>query len=152
MARADLIRFVTFSLDEVTYGVEVRHLQEVLTGHDISPVPLADPAIMGLMNLRGQVVTALDLRKVLHHQARTQLTEESLHVVVEHSEGLLSILVDAYGNYVERPAAFFKPPPSLMSPSLSSHLSGVCELEDRRIVMMLDVESFLSPSSDELEP
>lgn len=151
MTRADTIRFVTFYLDQVVYGVEVQHLQEVLWEHEVAPVPLADPSILGLMNLRGQVVTALDLRHLLGHAKRTLLTDASLHVVVEHREGLVSLLVDSYGNYVERPRTVYKPPPSVMSPHLAGRLSGFCELEDRKIVMILNVETLFCQNSNPAE-
>src|SRR5438445_1840154 len=93
-------QFCTFFLDELFFGVEVKKVQEVLRYQVMTRVPLAPPVVRGLINLRGQIVTAMDLR------IRLQLSELPadqlpMNVVVRDGDGATSLLVDRIGDVLE---------------------------------------------------
>ena len=96
-----ITQYATFTLADGLYGVEVQRVQEVLRAQQSTPVPAASPAIGGLINLRGQVVTAIDLRTVLDLPPRPEDTEP-MNVVVRVSGEAVSFLVDVIGGVVER--------------------------------------------------
>ena len=92
-------QLATFRLDGDLYGVEVEHVQEVLRSQKLTRVPLAPPAVAGLINLRGQVVTAIELRERLGRSPRSQGTDAVVIVVRLHGEAV-SLLVDSIADVI----------------------------------------------------
>ena len=107
--------FVPFELADQLLGIPVVLIQEVLMGEDISPVPLSPREVKGFLNLRGQIVTAVDLRALLGLPDRAE-GESFMNVVVEHDEELFSLLVDRVGDVVEAGDSAFEPTPSTLDP------------------------------------
>src|SRR4051794_39425221 len=93
-------QFCTFYLDGSFFGVEVQHVQEVIRYQELTRVPLASPVIRGLINLRGQIVTAIDLRRRLGLADRPAGVLP-MNVVVRSEEGAVSLLVDEIGDVQE---------------------------------------------------
>jgi len=93
-------QFCTFFLDNLLFGVELQKVQEVIRYIDLTAVPLAHSVVSGLMNLRGQIVTAVDLRRRLELEERSQGTLP-MNVVVRTLDGAVSMLVDDIGDVVE---------------------------------------------------
>ena len=90
----------TFSLDHLFLGIEVLQVQEVIRAQALTRVPLAHRAVRGLINLRGQIVTAIDLRERLGLPAQPD-GRESMNVVLRTDEGAVSLLVDEIGDVLE---------------------------------------------------
>lgn len=134
-------RFVTFTLDDRTYGVDVRAVQEVLRGQPRTRVPLAPPAIAGLINLRGQVLTAFDLRPGLELPARSPDREPMLVVVrVDGVDGEpVALLVDTIGAVVDVEPDQFEPPPDTLTGPSRDLILGAYKLPDR-LLLALDVD------------
>jgi purine-binding chemotaxis protein CheW len=121
-------QFCTFYLDHLLFGVESQNIQEVVTYRELRPVPLAPPVVSGLMNLRGHVVVALDLRRQLELKERpSDLTPVGL--VVRAAGGTVCLLADEVGNVVEVEEETFEPSPETLSPRLRSVILGVHKLE-----------------------
>ena len=93
-------RFCTFYLDEVWFGLKVESVQEVLAAPAITPVPLAPHAIAGLVNLRGQIVTTIDLRRRLRFADRPSTPPPAL-LIVRYENGLIGLLVTRMDEVVE---------------------------------------------------
>src|SRR5271157_135881 len=93
-------RFCTFYLDEVWFGLKVESVQEVLATPAITPVPLAPRAIAGLVNLRGRIVTTIDLRRHLRFADRPSTPPPTL-LIVHYGCGLIGLLVTRMGEVVE---------------------------------------------------
>src|SRR5271165_1658891 len=93
-------RFCTFYLDEVWFGLKVESVQEVLPSPAITPVPLAPHAITGLVNLRGQIVTAIDLRRRLRLAERPAVAPPAM-LVVRCEDALVGLLVTGMDEVVE---------------------------------------------------
>lgn len=131
-------QFATFMLDQYYFGVEVLTVQEVIRYQDMTRVPLAPSVVQGLINLRGQIVTAIDLRRRLELPVRTD-GEQPMNVVVRTSDGVVSLLVDEIGDVVETSAADFEPAPDTINGAARELVTGVYKLKDR-LLLALDVE------------
>lgn len=139
------LRVVTLHLGEDVFCVEIDCVQEVLVEFPMTRVPLGPTAIVGLINLRGQVVTVFDLRRILGYPpAPPEL--ERVQVVVSTSYGLVSLLVDREGDYYEF-ANSPQPLPGNFQEQLAALLIGVVEGRDRELLMVLHIEKTLAPET-----
>lgn len=134
-------QFCTFFLDDLFFGVEVERVQEVIRHQKTTRVPLAPKVIGGLINLRGQIVTAIDLRH------RLQLPEgkpghEPMNVVVRTDDGAVSLLVDEIGDVVEVDESDFEAPPDTLQGSERELIRGAFKLKGR-LLLRLDSERAL---------
>jgi len=131
-------QFCTFYLDNLLFGVELKGVQEVIRSLDMTKVPLAPAVVSGLINLRGQIVTAVDLRRRLELQPQPagMLVR---NVVVRSEDGAVSLLVDEIGDVVEVEETSFEPPPETLRGSVRTMILGVHKLNDR-LLHVLDIE------------
>jgi purine-binding chemotaxis protein CheW len=132
------LQFCTFYLDKLLFGVELKGVQEVIRSLDVTQVPLAPPVVSGLINLRGQIVTAVDLRRRLELSPRPPGTLP-MNVVVRSEDGAVSLLVDEIGDVVEVDDSSFEPAPEMLRASIRSMILGVHKLNDR-LMHVLDTE------------
>lgn len=103
-------QFCTFYLEGLYFGVEVLQVQEVLRTQQMTRVPLSAATVRGLINLRGQIVTALDLRRRLGLSDRAD-DAQPMNVIVRTADGAVSLLVDEIGDVVEIQDDIFERPP-----------------------------------------
>lgn len=125
---AEHISYCTFWLDGLRFGIEVLEVQEVLRIQAMTPVPLAPDAIEGLINLRGQIITAIDLRQRLDLPARPD-GERSVNIVVRSDEGPVSMIVDQIGGVLEVDRAAFELPPETLSGAGRDLIAGVYKVD-----------------------
>ncbi|WP_448626315.1 chemotaxis protein CheW [Geodermatophilus sp. URMC 64] len=135
-------QLATFWLDGDLYGVEVEHVQEVLKSQGLTRVPLAPKAVAGLINLRGQVVTAIELRERLGRPPRPEGTDAVVIVVRLHGEAV-SLLVDAIADVVDVVAADFEAPPDTLDGQARELIRGAYKL-DGQLLLALDVQKAVS--------
>ena len=107
-------QYCTFYVDGLFFGVEVLRVQEVIRFQEMTPVPLASNVVSGLINLRGQIVTAIDLRRRLALADR-DLAELPMNVVIRTDDGAVSLLVDQIGDVLEVDADSYERPPETLS-------------------------------------
>jgi purine-binding chemotaxis protein CheW len=138
-------RFCTLHLAGHLFGVPVKQVQEVLSSQPMTRVPLAHPVIDGLINLRGQIVTAIDLRKRLDLGARGR-EQQSMNVVVPAPGGVVSLLVDEIGDVVEVDETIYEAPPATLAGIAKDLIVGVYKLDDQ-LLLELDVDRAVSISS-----
>lgn len=129
-------QFCTFYLDHLLFGMESQKIQEVVPYRELRRVPLAPPVVSGLMNLRGQVVVALELRRQLEMPERP-LDMVPVCLVVRATGGTVCLLADEVGNVVEVEEESFEASPETLSPRLRSVITGVHMLE-RQLMHVLD--------------
>lgn len=129
-------QFATFFVDNLYLGVEVLRVQEVLRSLEITRVPLADRAIEGLINLRGQIVTAIDLRARLDLPPRPR-DRAPMHVVIRTEDGAVSLLVDEIGDVIETDPRTFERAPETLTGEGRALISGVYKL-DEHLMLVLD--------------
>ena len=142
MTRSDERQFCTFFVDNLFFGVGVREVQEVIRYQEMTRVPLASDVVSGLINLRGQIVTAIDLRRRLNLPDRP-VGELPMNVVVHRDDGAVSILVDEIGDVVEVDESSFEPPPETLVGTARTLIMGVYKLEDR-LLLILDTDKAVS--------
>ena len=135
---ANTSQFCTFYLDKLLFGVELKGVQEVIRSLDMTKVPLAPGVVSGLINLRGQIVTAVDLRRRLELEPRTA-GMLAMNVVVRSDDGAVSLLVDEIGDVVEVAEDTFEPPPETLRGSVRTIILGVHKLNDR-LMQVLAIE------------
>lgn len=126
----------TFQLEDLHLGVEVSRVQEVLRMQRLTPVPLAPPVVSGLINLRGQIVTALDLRRRLGLPSVEDW--KPMNLVVRSGEEVVSVLVDRIGDVVEVDPAQFERTPEAVRGPVREMLSGAYKLE-HGLLLELDI-------------
>jgi purine-binding chemotaxis protein CheW len=131
-------QFCTFYLDKLLFGVELKHVQEVIRSLDVTRVPLAPVVVSGLINLRGQIVTAVDLRRRLELEPRPPGLL-AMNVVVRSDDGAVSLLVDEIGDVVEVEETTFERTPETLRGAVREVITGVHKLNDR-LMLVLDTE------------
>ena len=135
---ADVKQFATFYLDKLLFGVEVEKVQEVIRYQEMTRVPLAPPVVTGLINLRGQIVTAMDLRRRLELSQR-DAEKLPMNVVVRSGEEAVSLLVDEIGDVLEVEDESFEAPPETLQGVARELIRGAYKLKDR-LLLVLDTE------------
>jgi purine-binding chemotaxis protein CheW len=137
-------QFCTFYLDGLLFGIEVEKVQEVIRHQTMTRVPLAPKLISGLINLRGQIVTAIDLRLRLGLVER-KANELPMNVVARCEDGAVSLLVDEIGDVVEVSEEAFEPPPDTLQGEVRRLVRGVYKLKDR-LMQTLDIKAMVNIS------
>ncbi len=128
----------TFLLDGKSFGIDVRQVQEILRFQPLTEVPLASREVAGLMNLRGQIVPAIDMRMRMHLQPR-QSEEPPTNVVILTESGAVSLLVDEIGDVEEYDPLSIEPVPNNLQVGLREAIQGVYKT-DHGLLVMLDAE------------
>jgi purine-binding chemotaxis protein CheW len=136
MASAE--QFCTFFLDGHFFGTPVPQVQEVIQYQGMTRVPLAPSVVSGMINLRGQIVPAIDLRRRLGLPDRPA-GKLPMNVVVRTAEGAVSLLVDEIGDVIEVEAEALEPPPETLQGLARDVVRGVYKLP-RALLLVLDTD------------
>jgi purine-binding chemotaxis protein CheW len=131
-------QYCTFLIDDLLMALEVERVQEVLRPQEMTAVPLASRVVKGLINLRGQIVTAVDLRRRLQLPDRTEGLA-SMNIVVRAEGGAIALLVDEIGDVLEVDQASFERPPETLQGVARDLLLGIYKLKDR-LLLVLDAD------------
>ncbi|MBP3954221.1 chemotaxis protein CheW [Gemmata sp. G18] len=126
----------TFYLDGHYFGIDVLKVQEVLRPQEMTRVPLAPAAVRGLINLRGRIVTAIDLRRRLELPDRPA-DRPPVNVVVPTDDGAVSLLVDEVGDVLDVTGAVLEPVPETLVGAVRELIRGAYPL-DGRLLLVLD--------------
>lgn len=138
----DTVQFCTLFLDGACYGIEVMRVQEIIRYQRLTRVPLAPGVIAGLMNLRGQIVTAIDLRRRLSLPERGG-DKLPTNVVINSDVGVVSLLVDEVGDVLQVPGESFEPPPETLRRPARDLVRGAYKLKDR-LLLVLNTEQVVN--------
>lgn len=131
-------QFCTFYLDKLFFGVEVMKVQEVIRYQEMTSVPLASSVVRGLINLRGQIITAIDMRRRLELRERPA-DQLPMNVVVRTDDSAVSLLVDEIGDVLEVEENMFERPPETLTGATRDLIRGVYKLK-KRLLLVLDTE------------
>ena len=149
MTRMDEERqYCTFYVAGRYFGLDVLTVQEVIRYQEMTRVPLAPPVVRGLINLRGQIVTAIDLRRRLQLEDRPE-DQLPINVVVHTDDGAVSLLVDEIGDVLQVSEQLFEHPPESLKPSAREVIRGAYKLTDR-LLLILDCERLVSLAANGL--
>lgn len=132
--------FVTFYIEGQLFGIPVLRVQDILNAQQITPIPLGPKEIAGSLNLRGRIVTAIDVRKRLCLPERK--VDHSMSIVVEHGNDLYSLMVDSVGEVLAVDVASFERNPPTLDQRFRDYSTGIYRLKSTLLVI-LDVSRFL---------
>ena len=139
-------QFCTFHLASYLFGIEVLRVQEVLRQQEMTPVPLAPQEVRGLINLRGQIVPAVDMRRRLGLKD-SELAGPPMNVVIRASDGQpVSLLVDEIGDVLDVDEADFEPPPETLRGATRELIKGAYKLPGK-LMLVLDSEQAMDVAS-----
>ena len=141
-SRGPTAQYVTFRLAEETYAINVMQVQEVLRVSEIAPVPGAPHYVLGIVNLRGNVVTVIDARRRLGLESR-EPDDASRVVIIEVSNQVVGILVDSVAEVIELAAADIEPAPNVGNDESSKYIQGVAS-RDGELTIVVDLNKLLS--------
>lgn len=136
----------TFFMDDQCFGIDAGRVQEILRRQVITPVPHAPDWVKGLVNLRGQIIVAMDLRRRLS-LAQAFGRNDDMNIVVMSQTGPVSLLVERVGDVLDVDAERFEPPPSSIPGQMRRLIEGVHQRPDQ-LVIVLALDHVISHDSD----
>lgn len=140
-------RWVTFTLAEEVYGIDVMQIREVLRCPEISPVPGAPSYVLGIINLRGNVVAIIDTRSRFGLASHEELDDNSRIIILEAKDYMVGFLVDSVREVAELNSSGVEPAPDTGSLDSAKYISGLYNREDG-LLILIDANKLLS--DDEL--
>jgi len=142
LERDEILQLVTFRLGDEEFGVDIHALQEIIRMMTITRVPKAPSFVEGVVNLRGQVIPIIDLRKRIGMPSAVY-DKTTRIIVVQLDRKTVGFVVDAVGEVRRIPARVVEPPPPIVAGIESEYIEGVGKLEDR-LLILLDLHRLLS--------
>jgi len=137
-----ILQWVTYQLEDETYGINVMQVQEVLRITEIAPVPGAPDYVLGIINLRGNVVTVIDTRKRFALMPK-ESDDLSRIIIVEVNGNVIGMLVDSVAEVVYLHQSEIDTAPTVNSDDSSRFIQGVCS-RDEQLLILVDVDKFLT--------
>ncbi len=146
----EVLQWVTFKLENETYGINVMQVQEVLRYSEIAPVPGAPQYVLGIINLRGNVVTVIDTRSRFGLES-CDITDNTRVVVIESEKQVIGILVDSVAEVVYLKASEIDDAPNVGNDESAQFIQGVSN-RDGELLILVDLDKLLSDDEwDELK-
>ena len=140
-------RFLTFHLEKESYGIEIRHVTEIIVLQEITKVPDLPGFIIGVVNLRGNVISVMDMRMRFHLETK-EYDDRTCIVVVNIKDLAIGLLVDTVNEVLNIPEEQVDPPPKTHSGIKNSYIMGMGKVENQ-VKILLDIEKILQ--EEELE-
>jgi len=137
-----ILQYVTFQLDHETYGINVMQIQEVLRYTEIAPVPGAPDYVLGIINLRGNVVTVIDTRKRFG-LIEAELSDNSRIVVIEVDNQVVGVLVDSVAEVVYLKQSEMETAPNVGNEESAKFIQGVCN-KNGELIILVEFEKLMS--------
>ncbi|MCX9437120.1 chemotaxis protein CheW [Vibrio cholerae] len=138
----EVLQWVTFQLEEETYGINVMQVREVLRYTEIAPVPGAPDYVLGIINLRGNVVTVIDTRSRFGLM-QGEITDNTRIIVIESERQVIGILVDSVAEVVYLRSSEIDSTPSVGTDESSKFIQGVSN-RDGKLLILMDLNKFLT--------
>lgn len=138
----NILQYVTFKLDDETYGINVMQIQEVLRYSEIAPVPGAPHYVLGIINLRGNVVTVIDTR-TRFGLMRSDISDQTRIVVLELEGQVIGVLVDSVAEVVYLKESEIETPPNVGNDESARFIQGVCN-KNGELIILVEFEKMLS--------
>lgn len=135
--------FLTIVIGDQMFGIPILQVQDVLGHQKVTKIPLSPPEVAGSLNLRGRIVTAINVRKRLGLPENDNKHGKEMSVVVEHDAELYSLIIDKVGDVLSLTDDTFETSPSTLDPLWREISSGIYRLNDRLLIVM-DVPKFLN--------
>ncbi|MBC7692182.1 MAG: purine-binding chemotaxis protein CheW [Methylotenera sp.] len=139
--KSSLERYLSFCLGQEDYAIPLLAVREVIAVPDITPIPFTPPYFLGIMNLRGQVISVLDLRQKFN--IKPQAGSETAVIICDLSPLSLGVVVDSINSVLAPNATDIAPKPEIQSSKSSDYITGVVKKDDR-LILLLDIARCLS--------
>lgn len=140
----DLLQLVGFRLGNEEYGIDILKVQEINRIADITRIPQSPDFVEGVINLRGNVIPIIDLRKRFNMPEREH--DRQTRIVVGEIDGrTVGLVVDAVSEVIRLPANTIEPAPKIVSKDQADYITGIGKLDDR-LLMLLDIDKILTVS------
>ncbi len=130
----------TFYVNGLFFGVDVLKVQEVIKSQAMTSIPLSPEEINGLINLRGEIVTAIDMRTLLKSHKKGDSSEDPMNVVIITDGNPISLQVDAVGDVIDINPDRMEPPPETLDDNVKKLVESVYKLDDK-LMLILNVDS-----------
>lgn len=134
------LEYLTILIDDQKFGIPVLQIQDVLREQKVTRIPLASPEVAGSLNLRGRIVTAIDVRKRLN--VKIDPSKRSMSVVVEYNQELYSLIIDKVGDVLSLDQNRIEKNPGTLDSKWRDISDGVCQL-DSELLIIMDVPRLL---------
>ena len=144
---SEVLQLVGFQLGNEEYGIDILKVQEINRVTDITKIPQSPDFVEGVINLRGNIIPIIDLRKRFHMPEREHDRQTRI-VVGEIDDRTVGFIVDAVSEVIRLPVNTVEPPPPIVSGGKAEYIKGVGKLEDR-LLMLLDIDKILTGSEKE---
>ncbi|AQZ96198.1 chemotaxis protein CheW [Halopseudomonas phragmitis] len=141
-AEDPILQWVTFRLDNETYGINVMQVQEVLRHTEIAPVPGAPAYVLGIINLRGNVVTVIDTRQRFG-LGSAPITDNTRIVIIEADKQVVGILVDSVAEVVYLRQSEIETAPNVGTDESAKFIQGVCN-KNNELLILVDLEKMMT--------
>lgn len=135
--------FLTIIIADQRFGIPILQVQDVLGNQTVTNIPLAPPEVAGSLNLRGRIVTAIDVRRRLGIEPPAEGHESEMGVVVELEDELYSLIIDKVGDVLKLKDESFESTPTTLDPLWREISLGIYRL-DGELLIILDVPKFVS--------
>ena len=142
---ANAHRYCTFEVGGLMFGIQVDRVREVVRNLRPTPVPLAPAGVVGLLNLRGQIVTAIDVRDRLHLSRQVE-GREQVNVILKAGDELMSLVVDNEGQVIDLSAEEEEDVPETINPAIRSLVEGAYQLDDE-LLLILNADGIIALSA-----
>lgn len=142
----EIVQLCGFRIGSDFYAIPVLDVQEVIKPQNVTIVPLSNPEIKGLINLRGQIVTLIGLRKIF--QLDDDLTAPYMNIIVKNGESLYSMVVDEVLDVMEVDGVCYEETPDALDVRVKPYINGVLKLKNR-ILILLDINKIIQNDESE---
>jgi purine-binding chemotaxis protein CheW len=133
---------VVFRLSDESYGIDIFRVNEIIRPREITPIPLSEPHILGLVNLRGKTIPVVDLRNRLQLAATEQSTASRI-IVVETGQGNVGMMVDAVTEVVTIKRDEISPAPEIVADEDTDFVKAIAK-RDQNLITLLDLDRALA--------
>lgn len=135
--------YVTMYIDDQLFGIPILEIQDIIGASELTPVPLAPSDVIGVLNLRGRIVTVFDLRVKLGLENNAHGSDNLMNIVIEKGEDLYSIIVDSVGDVLTLDKTHFENTPGTLSETWKNVSQGVFRLQEE-LMVLLDVNKVIN--------
>ncbi len=134
-------RIVGFKVGDELFGIDISKVQEIILAPEITSIPDSNEHFEGVINLRGKIVTVIDLRKKMGFSPHENSKKKKI-LIVESGQKIIGFIVSQVTEVLSLPDNSVEPPPEMVSSSGMEYIKGIGKLEDR-IIMLLDLDKVL---------
>lgn len=140
LVETDSVQYCGFKIGDEEYAIPVMQVQEVIKPQLVTPIPLAQDQIRGLINLRGQIVTCISLRRLFGKE--DNLEKDYMNIIVKGNDGLFSLVVDEITDIIDVGVSSLEKSPDTINPKLKRFVNKIFKRK-HGLVILLKIEELV---------